>query len=195
MCPLLRFSLYLYYLTVTTLPWSVPSANMDWNPAKRRKLEHRLPHQDEPSSTGAADALDAAATAGTSRPSAFILQTQELLRELRINYDKSFAGADDLLRRIKSTIEAIHPQGATPVSRPHGRPTSSSLLTCPLLCCADPPGHSHARKEAWHCRSLPRSDASKGLSLQGLLLETLPSQHRWKLCRQNHGQIPASPCH
>lgn len=89
---------------------------MDSNPAKRRKLEHQPPHQDSPSSTSASDALDAAATAGTSRPSAFVLQTQELLREARINYDKSFPGADDLLRQIKSIIEAVQPQGPLPVS-------------------------------------------------------------------------------
>lgn len=92
------------------------SDKMDSNPAKRRKLEHQPPHQDQSSATGAADALDAAAIAGTSRPSAFVLQTQELLREVRINYDKSFSGADDLLRQIKTTIEDIHPQGPTPVS-------------------------------------------------------------------------------
>ncbi|KAJ4387965.1 U3 snoRNP protein [Gnomoniopsis smithogilvyi] len=89
---------------------------MDSNPAKRRKLEHQPPCQDE-SSTGVVDALDAAATAGTSRPSAFVLQTQELLREVRINYEKTFAGADDLLRQIKSTIEAIHPQSPTPINQ------------------------------------------------------------------------------
>ncbi|KAJ4405679.1 U3 snoRNP protein [Gnomoniopsis sp. IMI 355080] len=112
---ILEIFLGLQCLRITTSPWSVPLDNMDSNPAKRRKLEHRPPHQDESTSIGAADALDDAATAGTSRPSAFVLQTQELLRELRINYDKSFAGADDLLRHIKATIEAIHPQGPTPI--------------------------------------------------------------------------------
>lgn len=84
---------------------------MDSNPAKRRKLEH----QDEAFAHSIA-ALDAAASAGTSRPSAFVLQTQELLSEVGLNYEKSFAGADALLRRIKTTIEGIKPKEPTPVS-------------------------------------------------------------------------------
>lgn len=87
---------------------------MDANPAKRRKLDHQTP--DESGSKGSAAALNAAAAGGTSRPSTFVLQTQELLGELRIDYDKSFAGAEDLLHRIKATIEGIQPQGPTPVS-------------------------------------------------------------------------------
>lgn len=85
---------------------------MDPNPAKRRKLEHQEPH--DSTSNGAA-ALEAAATAGTSRPSTFVLQTQELLKEVRIDYNKYFAGADEFLHRVKSTIEEISPQGPTPI--------------------------------------------------------------------------------
>lgn len=86
---------------------------MDQNPAKRRKLEHQEPN--ESTSNGSA-ALEAAATAGTSRPSTFVLQTQELLKEVRVNYTKYFSGADEFLHRVKSTIEGIGPQGPTPVS-------------------------------------------------------------------------------
>lgn len=83
---------------------------MDSNPAKRRKLEHQPPHQDDNPLHGTA------ASAGTSRPSAFMLQTKELLGEVRLNHDKAFPGADALLHQIKAAIEAIEPRDPTPVS-------------------------------------------------------------------------------
>lgn len=92
-----------------------PTITMDNNPAKRRKVDHREPRG--LAADGSA-ALDAAAQAGTPRPSTFALQTQELLREVRLDYDKTFAGADALLHRIKSTLEATKPHEPTPVSVP-----------------------------------------------------------------------------
>lgn len=86
------------------------AGKMDSSPAKRRKLEHQSPHQDKTPLHGAA------ASAGTSQPSAFVLQTKELLGEVRLNYDKAFAGADALLHQIKAAIEAIEPRDPTPVS-------------------------------------------------------------------------------
>lgn len=87
---------------------------METSPAKRRKLDHQT-SSGVPVSNGAA-ALDAAAIAGTSRPSTFVLQAQELLSESRLNYEKAFPGADGLCHRLKSTIEAIESQGPTLVS-------------------------------------------------------------------------------
>lgn len=85
---------------------------MDANPAKRRKVDQTGAY----SSGSNGPPLNIAAIGGTSRPSTFALQAQELLQELRIDYDKSFPGADETLRRIKAAIEAIQPQGPTPVS-------------------------------------------------------------------------------
>lgn len=88
---------------------------MDTNPAKRRKVDH---HESRGLVADGSAALDAAAQAGTPRPSTFALQTQELLREVRLDYNKTFAGADDLLHRIKSTLEATKPHDLTPVGCP-----------------------------------------------------------------------------
>lgn len=96
---------------------------MDANPAKRRKVDH---HESRGLVADGSAALDAAAQAGTPRPSTFALQTQELLREVRLDYNKTFAGADDLLHRIKSTIEATKPHDLTPVSAP----APSSFAAC-----------------------------------------------------------------
>lgn len=98
---------------------------MDTNPAKRRKVDH---HESRGPVADGSAALDAAAQAGTPRPSTFALQTQELLREVRLDYNKTFAGADDLLHRIKSTLEATKPHGLTPVSaHAHFQPRSLPL--------------------------------------------------------------------
>ncbi|KAJ0115952.1 hypothetical protein J7T55_004122 [Diaporthe amygdali] len=85
--------------------------DMDSNPAKRRKLDH----ESHGLVANGSAALDAAAQAGTPRPSTFALQAQELLNEVRLDYSKTFAGADDLLHRIKSTIEETKPHGPTPI--------------------------------------------------------------------------------
>lgn len=82
---------------------------METSPAKRRKLDHQA--------------------SGTSRPSTFVLQAQELLGESRVDYEKAFSGADALCHRIKSTIEAIAPQSPTPVST--GNPSFHAHLPRP----------------------------------------------------------------
>lgn len=44
---------------------------------------------------------------GLHKSSIFNLQVDEMLAEVRLNYDKQFSGADDALRRLKGLIEAI----------------------------------------------------------------------------------------
>lgn len=81
---------------------------MDSGPAKRRKLDH--------SQDGAGKALEAAvSTGGVSRSRAFILEAEELLEEVRIDYKTAFEGADQLLHKIKSSIETIKSQEPLPV--------------------------------------------------------------------------------
>lgn len=77
-------------------------------PAKRRKIEHK---QD-----GAEKALESAVrTTGVSRGRAFILEAEELLDEVRIDYKTALEGADELLHRIKGAVEAIASNDALPV--------------------------------------------------------------------------------
>lgn len=73
---------------------------MDSAPAKRRKLDH---------SGSSSYALQSAASTGLSRSRAFILEVEELLKEVRLDYAIAFEGADGLLHRIKSSLEAIEP--------------------------------------------------------------------------------------
>lgn len=75
------------------------------NPAKRRKL----------GPSGEAS-LDQAISVAVRQPTTFVLETDELLKESRLDYEKSFEGLDDLLRRIKSSIESIQPHEPLPVS-------------------------------------------------------------------------------
>ena len=84
---------------------------MESSPPKRRKLEH-----DHGNGSGQNNsAFDSAATAGLFRPSTFILETEELLKESRVEYGKTFAKADDLLRQLKGAIESIDSHESLPV--------------------------------------------------------------------------------
>ena len=74
------------------------------NPAKRRKL-------------GPDESLDQAVSVAVRQPTTFVLETDELLKESRLDYEKSFKGVDDLLRRIKSSIESIASHEPLPVSQ------------------------------------------------------------------------------
>lgn len=49
--------------------------------------------------------------------SAFVLQTDELLKEARLDYGKAFKGVGDQLHRLKAVIEAIEPHEPVPVLR------------------------------------------------------------------------------
>lgn len=80
---------------------------MDSAPAKRRKLDHA---QD-----GAELALESAASTGVSRSRAFVLEAEELLDSVRLDYATALEGADSLLHRIKNAIEVIKPHDALPV--------------------------------------------------------------------------------
>ncbi|KAK4192215.1 putative nucleolar protein 6 [Podospora australis] len=82
---------------------------MDSAPAKRRKIEHK---QD-----GAEKVLESAVrTTGVSRGRAFILEAEELLEEVRIDYKTALEGADGYLHRIKGAVEAVESHDALPLT-------------------------------------------------------------------------------
>lgn len=83
---------------------------MDAAPAKRRKLGH-VPDDGEL-------ALESAAVTGISRSRAFVLETEELLDTVRLDYGADLDGADDLLHRVKGAIEAIKAHDPLPVCEP-----------------------------------------------------------------------------
>jgi len=87
---------------------------MDTNPTKRRKLENSA--AEGIFEGGRSTVLEAAASAGTYRPSTFILETQELLKEESLAYKTAFPGVEDLLYKLKSAIEGIEAHDALPVS-------------------------------------------------------------------------------
>jgi U3 small nucleolar RNA-associated protein 22 len=80
---------------------------MDSAPAKRRKLDHR---QD-----GAEVALQSAASTGISRSRAFVLEAEELLDSVRLDYGAALEGADGLLHRLKGAVEGIKAHDPLPV--------------------------------------------------------------------------------
>ncbi|KAK4124644.1 Nrap protein [Parathielavia appendiculata] len=81
---------------------------MDSAPAKRRKLNHKKDATDV--------ALESAASTGVSRSRAFVLETEELLDSVRLDYGAALEGADDLLHRIKGVVEGIKAHEPLPVA-------------------------------------------------------------------------------
>lgn len=82
-------------------------ATMSSAPAKRRKLGH--------SQDGAEVALESAASAGISRSRAFVLEAEELLDSVRLDYEIALDGVDALLHRTKGAVEAIKAHDPRPV--------------------------------------------------------------------------------
>ncbi|RKU44513.1 hypothetical protein DL546_006072 [Coniochaeta pulveracea] len=78
---------------------------MTSSPAKRRKTDH---------SDGAV--LSDAISAAVRQPTTFVLETAELLAESRFDYERSLEGVDELLRRLKTSIEAIETHEAIPIN-------------------------------------------------------------------------------
>lgn len=52
-----------------------------------------------------------------SAASTFVLKTDELLKETKLDAAAAFAGLDSQLHKIKGIIDSIEPHGAIPVSR------------------------------------------------------------------------------
>ena len=76
---------------------------MEPGSAKRRKLAHS-------DQNGASKALATVAATGPSRSRAFILEAEELLNEIKVDYATALEGVDGLLHQIKGSIEAIEPR-------------------------------------------------------------------------------------
>ncbi|KAL2167229.1 hypothetical protein VTG60DRAFT_1580 [Thermothelomyces hinnuleus] len=97
---------------------------MDSTPAKRRKLDHS---QDD-----AEVLLQSAASTGISRSRAFILEAEELLDSVRLDYETALDGADNLLHRIKGTIEGIKPHEALPIVQAASKLEKTTKIKVPF---------------------------------------------------------------
>ncbi|KAI1463557.1 Nrap protein [Daldinia caldariorum] len=82
---------------------------MEPSTAKRRKLDHA----DGGPTFEAANAT--AATMGSSGASAFVLETEELLKEVKFDYGKTSSDVEDVLRQLKNVIEAAEPHIPLPI--------------------------------------------------------------------------------
>ena len=107
---------------------------MEENFAKRRKINHG--NGNDGSLFEASSATISAM--GSSGASAFVLETEELLREVKLDHPKAFPGLDETLRQFKDTIEALEPHDPTPVCQCHSPvPTvpRSFPISCPFHAC------------------------------------------------------------
>ncbi|KAF7542819.1 hypothetical protein G7Z17_g11250 [Cylindrodendrum hubeiense] len=79
---------------------------------KRRKLDHSRPGLRH-------DALidfESRSSARVSTASTFVLQTDELLKEAKIDYGKALKGVDDHLHRLKEAIDSAAPHDPVPIT-------------------------------------------------------------------------------
>jgi hypothetical protein len=89
----------------------MPSETME-SSSKRRKIDHEsigLRH------AGLID-FESRNTARVSAASTFVLQTDELLKQAKLKYEKALRGVDGQLHRLKSIIDSIEPHDPRPVS-------------------------------------------------------------------------------
>ncbi|KAI1428966.1 Nrap protein [Xylaria sp. FL1777] len=80
---------------------------MESNSPKRRKLDHT--HDGPTFETVASSSM------GASGSSAFVLETDELLREVKLDYATAFPGLDQTLRQFKEAIEGLDQYGPVPI--------------------------------------------------------------------------------
>ncbi|KAL2151319.1 hypothetical protein VTH82DRAFT_6417 [Thermothelomyces myriococcoides] len=97
---------------------------MDSSPAKRRKLDHS---QDD-----AELLLQSAASTGISRSRTFVLEAEELLDSVRLDYEAALDGADNLLHRIKGIIENIEPHETLPITQAASKLEKTTKIKVPF---------------------------------------------------------------
>ncbi|KAI1385217.1 Nrap protein [Hypoxylon trugodes] len=98
---------------------------MEESTAKRRKLSH----ENGESTLEAASA--SAATMGASGASAFILETEELLKEVKLDYGKTTYNVENMLRRLKEVIETSEPHEPLPINEVSTNFEKSNKITIP----------------------------------------------------------------
>ncbi|KAI0799325.1 Nrap protein [Xylaria sp. FL0064] len=97
--------------------------NMESNSPKRRKLDH----------TNGGPTFESAASSsmGASGSSAFVLETEELLKELKLDYATAFPGLDQTLRQLKEAIESLEQYGPVPIGEASSSWAKTNRITIP----------------------------------------------------------------
>ncbi|KAI1130138.1 Nrap protein [Nemania abortiva] len=117
---------------------------MESNSPKRRKLDH--------SHRGPTFEAVASSSMGASGSSAFVLEADELLKEVKLDYPKAFPGLDQTLRQFKEAIESLEQYGPIPIneaSTSWGKTSRTAIpypdpkpaKTCPYKVAFEKPTH------------------------------------------------------
>lgn len=162
---------------------------MEPNSPKRRKLDH--------AHGGPTFENVASSPMGASGSSPFVLETDELLKEVKLDYSKAFPGLDQTLRQLKEAIDGLEQYGPVPVCAPAPAPTPTptqyqhSIEGRPLTDIAVQDRRSIRRlgKDEPHSHSLPRSEARQELLIQGLVRYAHPRQRCRVLYVADNGQV------
>ncbi|KAI0893160.1 Nrap protein [Annulohypoxylon nitens] len=98
---------------------------MDSSAAKRRKIDH------ENGGPAFEVASTTASSMGASGASAFVLETEELLKEVKYDYGKASASVQDTMRKFKDIIEASEPHEPHPIGDLSAKFEKANRITIP----------------------------------------------------------------
>lgn len=95
---------------------------MEAGTAKRRKLDH---------SNGYEAASSTLSTMGAAGASAFVLETEELLKEVKLDYSKTSSKVEDSLRQCKDIIESLESHEPLPINDVSAKFEKANRITIP----------------------------------------------------------------
>ncbi|KAI1763688.1 Nrap protein [Hypoxylon sp. FL1150] len=95
---------------------------MEASTAKRRKLDH---------SNGYEAGNAVLSTMGASGASAFVLETEELLKEVKLDYSRTSSKVEDYLKQFKDIIDAAEPHEPLPINDVSAKFEKANRITIP----------------------------------------------------------------
>ncbi|KAI1117753.1 Nrap protein [Nemania sp. NC0429] len=155
---------------------------MEPNSPKRRKLDHA--HR--------GPTLDSAASSsmGASASGAFVLETDELLSEAKLDYSKAFPGLDQTLRQFKDAIEGLEPYGPVPIAEASSTwekanrtaipyPDPKPAKDCPYKVSFDKPTHVNV-VGSYAAQTMIKSQSSFAIDMIVVMPPTLFSEKDYR---------------
>ncbi|KAJ8120550.1 hypothetical protein ONZ43_g2768 [Nemania bipapillata] len=155
---------------------------MESNSPKRRKLDHA--HKGPTFETVASSSM------GASGSSAFVLETDELLKEVKLDYSSTFPGLDQTLRQFKEAIESLEQYGPIPIdeaSKSWGKTTRTAIpypdpkptKNCPYKVAFEKPTHINV-VGSYTSQTMVKSQSSFAVDMIVVMPTTLFSEKDYR---------------
>ncbi|KAI1195694.1 Nrap protein [Nemania serpens] len=158
---------------------------MESNSPKRRKLDH----------THGGPTFESAVSSsmGASGSGAFVLETDELLRESKLDYSKAFPALNETLRQFKEAIEGLEPYGPVPIGEASATwektnrttipyPDPKPAKNCPYKVSFEKPTHVNV-VGSYAAQTMIKSQSSFAIDMIVVMPTTLFSEKDYRDCR------------